>query len=174
LEPHKNYPRLIRAFSLLPSRPSLPRTLVICGPAGKSFHECERMIEELGLHLRVILTGHVGGDQLAALYGRAHAFVFPSLMEGFGIPAVEAISLGLPLACARAGSLPEVVGDAALMFDPYSVDEISQCMGRISEDAVLRDRLRLLGPARAAQLTWHRSAERMLEVVSEAVNSRRR
>jgi glycosyltransferase involved in cell wall biosynthesis len=104
--------------------------------------------------------GHVTAETLAGLYRRARAMVFPSLYEGFGAPPLEAMACGCPVACSDATSLPEVCGDAALPFDPHSVESITGALARVSGDAGLREQLRGAGLERARSFTWHASAER--------------
>jgi glycosyltransferase involved in cell wall biosynthesis len=113
----------------------------------------------------VVRTGPVDDATLKALYLQARALVFPSLYEGFGLPPLEAMSLGCPVVAARAASLPEVCGDAALYVDPLSVDSIAAGMRRILDDDALVARLTVAGRARAATMTWRASAERLLEAL---------
>jgi glycosyltransferase involved in cell wall biosynthesis len=97
-------------------------------------------------------------------YGLAQALVFPSIYEGFGLPPLEAMACGTPVVCSNAASLPEVVGDAAVMFDPYSTDDMANAMHRILEDADLRQTLRERGLRRAAVFTWERTARETVKV----------
>ena len=107
--------------------------------------------------------GYVDQGDIDGLYGAASAFVFPSLMEGFGLPVIEAMARGVPVVCSEAASLPEAAGDAALMFDPLNTDELSAALERLAEDAELRARLRAKGLKRAEALTWQSCAEHTLE-----------
>ena len=117
---------------------------------------------------RVHLTGYVSDRQLAACYRCSTAFVLPSLYEGFGLPVLEAMAHGVPVACSNAGALPEVAGDAAVLFDPRSVEAIGAAMSSILRDASLRERLSHAGKARAAEFTWKRTAELTLAVYQKA------
>jgi glycosyltransferase involved in cell wall biosynthesis len=140
--PHKNHARLLEAFALLrQERPEL--RLVLTG--GGDLPQQEG-VEQLG---RVSL------DELAGLYRRASALVFPSLYEGFGQPPVEAMASGLPVAASNAASLPEVCGDAARLFDPESPAQIAAAVGAVLDDP---EPWRARGLERAAQFTWERSA----------------
>ena len=111
---------------------------------------------------RVLNTGALGDPTLKALYQHALALVFPSMYEGFGLPPLEAMACGCPVAAAHAASLPEVCGDAALMFDPLSVDDIAMALRRLVDDAALRARLVQAGSAQAVRFTWDRSAAALL------------
>ena len=110
----------------------------------------------------LIRTGYLTDAELAALYSRALAFVFPSLYEGFGLPPLEAMYFGCPVVCSRAASLPEVAGDAALYCNAYDVDDIATCLQKIIQDNAMRDRLIEAGEAQVAKFTWRASAEKML------------
>lgn len=164
LSPHKNLPRLIEGFAK--SAP-VEASLVLVGDLKDVFHthvpEIQRTITREGLDGRVILTGFVPDDDLVYLYSRAYALALPSLLEGFGLPAVEAMACGVPVAASRAGSLPEVVGDAGLLFDPLEVDSIAEALGRLFADRSERDRLAAMALKRAADFSWERSARSLLD-----------
>jgi glycosyltransferase involved in cell wall biosynthesis len=105
------------------------------------------------------------------LWALARVFVFPSLYEGFGLPVLEAMARGVPVACSDASSLPEVAGDAALLFDPSSTSEIAGALTRLLDDQALRARLSALGRVRAELFTWERAARLTLESYARAVGS---
>jgi glycosyltransferase involved in cell wall biosynthesis len=150
--PHKNHARLLEAFALLRrGRPELRLVLTGGGIEGGDG------VEQLG---RVSL------DELADLYRRAAALVFPSRYEGFGQPPLEAMACGCPVACSRAGSLPEVVGDAARLFDPDSPEEIASAVAEVLDDP---EPWRERGLARAAAFSWERSARVHEDVYRELV-----
>ena len=107
---------------------------------------------------RVHLLGHVEDAEMPALYSAARALVFPSLYEGFGLPALEAMASGTPVIASNATGLAEVVGDAGLTVDPTSVEQLADAMARILGDEELRERLVAAGLARAARYTWARAA----------------
>jgi alpha-1,3-rhamnosyl/mannosyltransferase len=113
---------------------------------------------------RVRFLGYVTDRQLAALYRCSTAFVFPSLYEGFGLPALEAMAHGVPIACSDTGALPEVCGDAAVLFDPMSVDSMVGAIDQVLRESHLRARLSAAGIARSKEFDWRRTAERTLEV----------
>ncbi|MGE4425284.1 MAG: glycosyltransferase family 4 protein [Solirubrobacteraceae bacterium] len=172
---HKNLPRLIDAFAkLTPARPD-PR-LVIVGHHGRERDGLERQIAEQGLDGRVVLTGWIDDADLEGLYGLAACCAYPSLYEGFGLPVLEAMIRGVPIACSDATSLPEVAGDAALLFDPHDPVAIARAIATLLDDparaALLRDR----GRARAARFTWERCAAGVWETyrrVRTATSGRR-
>jgi glycosyltransferase involved in cell wall biosynthesis len=111
--------------------------------------------------------GYVNADTKAKLYRSAHALAFPSLNEGFGIPILEAMSVGLPVLTSDCSSMPEVAGDAAVLVDPTDTDSIAAGLGRVIEDEELRSVLRQRGLARAAEFTWRRAAKAVLGVYEE-------
>jgi glycosyltransferase involved in cell wall biosynthesis len=159
--PHKNLPRLLEAVALMESKP----TLVLVGHAGRDSEALRARVDELGLGDRVRMTGWLEDEELEGLYAMADAFAYPSLHEGFGLPVLEAMRRGVPVACADATSLPEVVGDAALLFDPLSVDAIAAACDRVLRDpGDLRER----GRERAALFGWDRTARAALDSYSRA------
>jgi glycosyltransferase involved in cell wall biosynthesis len=117
----------------------------------------------------VLRLGPVNDRELKALYGAAQALVFPSTYEGFGLPPVEAMACGCPVAAARAASLPEVCGDAALYFDPHRIDSIRDAVQRLLDDAALQDDLRQRGLRRAATFRWPAAARALIEALPARV-----
>ena len=109
--------------------------------------------------MRAVFPAWLPAEDLEGLYALADAFVFPSLAEGFGLPVLEAMARGVPVACSDRSSLPEVAGDAALLFDPEDPRAIAAALARLLGDAALAERLRGAGRARAATFTWERCAE---------------
>jgi glycosyltransferase involved in cell wall biosynthesis len=167
LQPRKNLVRLIGAFKILAEGHLQDVDLVIVGP--RRYHADEVLQAAAGAAAeRIHFTGYVTDRQLAACYSCSAAFVFPSLYEGFGLPALEAMAHGIPVACSDVDALREVCGDAALMFDPLSVDSIANAMEKILKDSDLRQRLTGAGTARAAQFSWETSAQLTLEVYRKA------
>ncbi|PJF37290.1 MAG: glycosyltransferase family 1 protein [Candidatus Thermofonsia Clade 1 bacterium] len=171
LQPRKNLTRLVQAFARYLQRSGDPDlSLVLAGQVGWLF-EPER---DLWAHLpnalrdRVRLLGYISEAEVAALYSGALAFVFPSLYEGFGIPALEALHCGTPVLCAESSSLPEVVGAAALMVNPLDVAHIAEGIERIVQDSALRAALIERGYAQAATFTWQRAAQQTLQALIEA------
>jgi glycosyltransferase involved in cell wall biosynthesis len=154
--PHKNLPRLLAALAAIPAE----RRPALVVPGYPTPHEVELRAdcERLGLRDDVRLPGWISGPELEGLYALAGAFVFPSLNEGFGLPVLEAMRRGVPVACSNATSLPEVAGDAALLFDPLDVGAITAAIERVLGDPAEADRLRAAGRARAALFTWDATA----------------
>lgn len=171
LEPRKNLIRLLHAYSRL-RRWSTRWRLVIVG--AKNFWKSTPVVETVrSLYLEewVHFTGFVDEQDLPALYNGADLFVFPSLYEGFGLPPLEAMACGTPVVTSNVSSLPEVTGDAALLVDPYNVDEICEAMKSILSDADLAAGLRQKGLQRAGQFTWERMARETLAVYREVLNT---
>ena len=165
--PHKNLLALIGALARLPAegRP----LLVLPGYPTAHEQELRERARSLGIGDDVRFPAWVSAAELEGLWETARVFVFPSLYEGFGLPVLEAMARGVPVACSNASSLPEVAGDAALLFDPHSEPAIAQALERLLEDDALRARLRALGTARAGQFTWERSARLTLESYARAL-----
>src|SRR6185503_7925216 len=142
IKPHKNLERLIAAFGLLKHRSGLEDLkLLIIGDEVNRYGSLRRSVEAAGVRQDVRFFGFVPDRTLAALYRLASVFAFPSLYEGFGLPPLEAMACGTPVVTSSLSSLPEVVGDAALLVDPYSVDDIASGLMRLLDDPVLRARL---------------------------------
>ena len=159
---HKNFQRLLTAYSTVESR--LTTDLVIIGQQTSSFATQQY---DAGVSSRVRFTGRVSDEQLIELYQGARGFVFPSLYEGFGIPPIEAQRCGIPVASSNAASLPEVLGDSALFFDPLDIDAIATSLLTIDSDPELRARLRVAGLANAERYSWSDSAAQVWLVVSQ-------
>jgi glycosyltransferase involved in cell wall biosynthesis len=122
----------------------------------------------MGLRDSVQITRWVPREELYSLYARARAFVYPSMFEGFGMPVLEAMAAGIPVACSDIPPLREVAGDAALYFDPLNEDAIASAIERVMTDASLRERLATAGRERARPFTWERCAEQTLKVLCDA------
>jgi glycosyltransferase involved in cell wall biosynthesis len=163
LHPHKNLPRLIRAYG----RKKRDFRLVLAGLRGFHAEAIKRLIEDLKLQDSVRITGWVPREELYSLYARARAFVYPSTFEGFGMPVLEAMAAGIPVACSDIPPLREVAADAALFFDPLNEDDIASGIERVMSDASLQERLTTAGRERARPFTWVRCAEQTLKVLSD-------
>jgi alpha-1,3-rhamnosyl/mannosyltransferase len=167
-KPHKNLTALIQAYARLPA--SAP-PLVIAGAWDARYPEARTTAHTLDLGDRVRFLGPVAETDLQALYTAATAFVFPSLYEGFGLPVLEAMACGTPVACSNVSSLPEVAGDAALLFAPGDVPALAETLERLIEDHTLRAGLRQRGLARAAQFTWAQTAAATLGAYRKLLDS---
>jgi glycosyltransferase involved in cell wall biosynthesis len=165
--PHKNLMRLLEAHARLPpeSRP----ILVMPGYPTPHEEQLAARARELGTADDVRMPHWVSDADLEGLYAAASAFVLPSLHEGFGMPVLEAMARGLPVATSDRAALAEVADDAALLFDPTDVDSIADALAQILRDDVLRARLRAAGVARAAQFTWERAAAQTVASYESAV-----
>jgi glycosyltransferase involved in cell wall biosynthesis len=158
VKPHKNLERLIRAFARVRGQEgNEDLRLVLLGDDVSRYGSLRRTADEAGVRQDVRFFGFVPHETLAALYRMATVFAFPSLYEGFGLPPLEAMACGTPVVTSRLSSLPEVVGDGALLVDPYSEDEIAHGIARLLDDQDLRARLVERGLERAASYSWERS-----------------
>jgi glycosyltransferase involved in cell wall biosynthesis len=169
LEPRKNLPLLIDACAPLWHGGSLTHRLVLAGAPGWGAAAVEQAIARHGVARWVVRPGTVPDSHLPALYRAADAVLLPSLGEGFGLPLLEAMACGVPVIAADAGALPEVAGDAGLLVDPRDPPAWAAAIARLLADQDLAARLRLAGPARAAEFTWERCARETLAVYREAV-----
>jgi glycosyltransferase involved in cell wall biosynthesis len=167
-QPRKNLVRLVKAFSRLKSRDHL---LVITGKKEARRREVYDMVERLGLSDRVVFTGMVPEEELPVLYSMADLFVFPSLYEGFGLPPLEAMACGTPVVTTSCTSLPEVVGDAALIADPLDVDSIAACMDRVLSSSSFAAELSEKGFSRVKRFSWLKTAEKTLDVYNEVLGA---
>jgi glycosyltransferase involved in cell wall biosynthesis len=165
--PHKNLLALIGALAQIPveGRP------VLVLPGYPTAHEAElrERAQSEGVAADVRFPAWVSAEELEGLWALAEAFVFPSLYEGFGLPVLEAMARGVPVACSNASSLPEVAGDAALTFDPHDEPAIATALCRLLDDGALRERLRARGLARVDEFTWQRTARLTLESYRRAL-----
>ncbi len=169
--PHKNLLTLISALALIPSE----RRPLLVIPGYPTWHEAELRARaaELGVAADVRMPDWLSGPELEGLWARARAFVFPSLYEGFGLPVLEAMARGVPVACANASSLPEVAGDAALLFDPHDERAIAAAIDTLlSQDDDARARTAARGIARAQEFTWERTARLTLDSYARALGAR--
>ncbi|MBV9789225.1 MAG: glycosyltransferase family 4 protein [Chloroflexi bacterium] len=165
LEPRKNIVTLIRAYAKAKDRLDLP--LLIGGGKGWLYDEMFALVQELGLQQDVRFIGFIPSEQLQLYYAAATAFVYPSLYEGFGLPLLEAMSVGTPVVSSDAGALVEVVGDAALIVPATDVTQMAEALVRITQDEPLRSELRAKGLARAQQFSWQATAKQTLRWLNE-------
>lgn len=169
-KPHRNLERLIEAMVAV--RQSVPEAqLVLPGPPNAAAEEALRSLAARhGLADAVTIPGFLDAADLEGLYAAAHAFVLPSLVEGFGLPVLEAMARGVAVACTRDSAPGEIAGDAGLLLDPTSVPEIAAATIRLLTEAPLRERLAAAGRARAASYTWERCADETLASYAKALD----
>ncbi len=172
IKPHKNLERLIDAFDLVRRSGYERLELLIIGDQISKYPRLRRAVDRHKLHKHVRFLGFVADDTLAALYRLATVFVFPSLYEGFGLPPLEAMASGTPVVTSNRSSLPEVVGDAAVLVDPYSAASIAEGIQRVLSDADLRRTLSERGLARAREFSWEASIRRIHEVYMDVAAQR--
>lgn len=160
----KNTVRLVQAFARLPESLKDVHLVLVGGGHPWYIEEVRKAVAEAGISERVHFTGPVAHDQAALFYATAELFVLPSLLEGFGIPLIEAMAMGVAVCASTTTSIPEVVGGAGLHFDPENLEEMSEQMRRILEDDALRRELIAKGLARSSEFTWENAARSTLEV----------
>jgi len=168
LQPRKNQIGLIRAFAkLVRAYPQLKHHLVLAGKETWFAGHVHQAARESGVADRIRFFGFVSDSDLLQLYNACDVFAFPSFYEGFGLPPLEAMACGRSVVCSDTSAMPEVVDGAAILFDPYAVDEIVRAMADLLLDSELRARMERLGLQRAAHFSWQKSAQRTLDVFRE-------
>jgi glycosyltransferase involved in cell wall biosynthesis len=171
--PHKNLEKLVDVFANLSQRTEfLDVRLVMVGEYEKEvFHSyfgtIKNQVERLGLTERVIFTGYLPDDELVVLLNLSTVLVLPSLMEGFGLPAIEAAACGCPVVATHASPLPSVLSDGGIYIDPTQPDDLQSALVRVLSSESLRRRMREAGLAAAARFTWDKAAHEMLEVIKK-------
>lgn len=164
LHSKKNIDRLILAYDSLIKDKNIRPKLIIGGQRSGGDEKIFKLIEDRDLNNEILYIGFIPQDELPALISGAEVFVFPSLHEGFGIPPLEAMACGTPVIVSNLSSLPEVVGDAGILVDPYSVDEIAGAMWQVISDDNLKNDMRRKGLERASLFSWEKSARKLLEL----------
>lgn len=167
LEPRKNHLRLLQAYARLKAHLGETFPLVLAGGRGWLIEDLEQTLEELGLQQEVIQLGYVDDEALQWLYQNCFAFIYPSLFEGFGLPVLEAMSLGAAVIASKTTSLPEIVGSAGLLVDPLREEEIFQAMLRLSTGEIDREKLKEQALRRAEAFSWKRAAQEVLRLYRE-------
>jgi glycosyltransferase involved in cell wall biosynthesis len=163
-DPYKNISRAISAFANLPQNQDYQ--LWLAGPSDDRYTpDLKKQVQELGITNQVKFLDYVSYDDLPKIISGAIALVFPSLWEGFGLPVLEAMACGTPVITSNLSSLPEVAGDAAILIDPYKVEEITDAMQAIANDSGLRSHLSQLGLQRATQFSWQKTGQATVEVL---------
>ena len=166
LEPRKNIPTLIKAFCKL-KKEGLPHILLVTGKKDGKYKKIFEMVKKLNLQKDVIFTGYIPREDLPTIYNAVDLFVYPSLYEGFSLPPLEAMACGTPVITSNTSSLPEVVGDAGIMVNPYEIDGLAKAMYEVLTDCGLREDMIKKGLKRAKMFSWERTAKETLEVYQE-------
>ncbi|MHB1133267.1 MAG: glycosyltransferase family 4 protein [Chloroflexota bacterium] len=171
IHPRKNLERLLAAYGRVRQRERLPHQLALIGQAGWQASIIAAAVRRHGLEDVVVSTGYVSEPDLPSVLGAAELLAFPSLYEGFGLPALEAMACGVPVLAANSTSLPEVTGDAAHLVDPLDEDAIADGLTRLLADNGLRADLRERGLIQARQFSWERAASETLAVLQGAASA---
>jgi glycosyltransferase involved in cell wall biosynthesis len=166
IDPRKNLPRLMRAFE----RSGLAEAydLVLVGSPGWYMEETFSIWEELNCKKHIYWLKYVSDSDLSALYSGASFFVYPSLLEGFGLPILEAMSVGCPVLTSHVSAMPEAAGEAAVYVNPYEIDSIAEGLKRMAGNKELREKLSRMGYERVSQFSWDNAARQMNEVYKRA------
>lgn len=165
---HKNLHRLIEAFSTLSHHQNCK--LYLAGPADDRYTpDLKVLVNELGMEQRVKFLDYIPYADLPALINQAIALVFPSLWEGFGLPALEAMACGTPVISSNLSALPEVTGDAALLIDPYDLEAIADAMQAVADSSQLRTKMRAAGLERAKLFSWDRTGKATAEILTRYI-----
>lgn len=168
ISPRKNVQGVMKALKI--ALKELPHHLVVTGGAGWDEASIMSVLDDSNLRRRVHFLGYVDDAQLIALYGGASAYVHPSFYEGFGLTVLEAMAAGAPVITSNVSSLPEVAGDAAVLVNPFSTEDIANAVVTVASNADLRSQLRAAGRSRAASFTWRKTAEQTLRVYQGVTN----
>jgi glycosyltransferase involved in cell wall biosynthesis len=174
IQPRKNLVRLIEAYTCLRNaraQSKLP-TLVIAGKRGWLDSDVFRAAEQSGLGADVLFIGYVAEPDLPALFSAATSFVYPSYFEGFGLPVLEAMQCGTPVIAGNRTSIPEIAGEAALLFDPFDSRALTEALARVIDDRELRATLKRRGLERAGQFSWQDTARRTLQIYKTVAEQR--
>ncbi|MBT4384944.1 glycosyltransferase family 4 protein [Candidatus Peregrinibacteria bacterium] len=167
---HKNLVNLIRAFALLKEDEGIESQLVITGEEDPYYPEVRRTVKEKGLEHDVIFTGLVDEDELVGLYQAAKLYVFPSLYEGFGLPPLEAMRCGTPVAASKSSCIPEICGeDNAMFFDPYDPEDMANSMRRVWLDEAMQKDLRERGLTHSRKFSWEKMADKTLAIYKKVL-----
>jgi len=170
LAPHKNLITLIKAFHKVKPK-GIDHKLVITGKKRWKYKEIFDSIDALHLQDDVIFTGYVPDEDLPGLYNAADLFVYPSLYEGFGLPPLEAMACGCPVIVSNTSSLSEVVGDSGILFDPYDVEELADCILNVLKNIKFKEKMIKKGLSRAKLFSWEKCTKSTLCVYEEVYSA---
>jgi glycosyltransferase involved in cell wall biosynthesis len=169
LEPRKNIVNLIGAFNLLKQEYKIPHHLILIGQKGWHFQEIFKTINSSIFKEHIHHLGYLSDELVALFYTSADVFVYPSFYEGFGLPVLEAMTLGAPVVTSNTSSLPEVAGDAAILVNPYELTSIAKGIYQVINDSRLRQELINRGQARARLFSWEKTAKKTLKAYKKVL-----
>lgn len=169
LEPRKNHIRLLRAYAALKAEGKGCLPLVMAGGAGWMMDDFKKTVAELGLNEDVQLLGYVGEDEIRWLYKNCYALLYPSIFEGFGLPVLEAMSLGAAVITSNVTSLPEIIGDAGLLVDPFSIEDMARTMKKMITNPELRGDLKTAARKQVGKFSWLKAAREVKSLYNHAV-----
>lgn len=164
--PRKNIIGLIKAFYLFLKRSEQNYSLIIAGEIDKRFMNLEKEIKNYKLENNIFLIGFVSPEEKTILYKNSVALLFPSFYEGFGLPILEAQSLGIPVLTSNVSSPPEIAGEGALFIDPYNIEEITSGIEKITKNESLRKKLIQKGVENAKRFSWKKSTKKLLKIIN--------
>lgn len=171
--PRKNIIGLIESFSKLVSLHKKDIKLVIAGRQGKSYTTYKKRAEELNIANKVVFPGFISMEHLPYVYNAAKLFVYPSFYEGFGLPPIEAMSCGIPVLASNVTSVPEVVGDGALLINPKDTESMCESMLKVLSDERLSQKLISAGIDKASKLSWEKTAKDTITIYNKIINETR-
>ena len=171
-KPHKNVSTLVRAYADLPSRIRENNKLILCGHKSNSLSSIKRIIDSLNLKGEIKLLHNISDEQLPKLYSGASLFVFPSLYEGFGLPPLEAMACGTPVICSNRTSLPEVVGESALLFNPQKTDVLANKISTVLTKSNLHQELKNKGLERTKKFSPKKVLPKLIQTIEEAARKK--
>lgn len=161
----KKHYELVQAFSIFKKKTGLPHRLVFAGSDGKDSNIVHKIVESSEYASDIFLTGYFPHNSLPDLYSAADACIFPSVSEGVGLPVLEAMACGIPVACSRAGALTEIAGDNASYFDSENINEIAECMEQIVKDEKMRNKMITDGLNWVKRFSWEKTVAKTIEVL---------
>ena len=168
ITPRKNTIRLLNAYNIIKDK--VPHKLVLTGGVTWKSKKVSDLVESMKDN--VIKLGYVPDEDMPLLYNLANLFVYPSLYEGFGLPPLESMACGLPIITSNISSIPEVVGDAGVIVDPYNIDDLAKAMYEVLTNTKLREDMVKLGLDRAKQFNWEKCAKETLDVLEDVYNNK--
>jgi glycosyltransferase involved in cell wall biosynthesis len=169
LEPRKNVIGLIEAFNYLKQNHKIEHQLVLIGQTGWKYQPILEAINQSPYHAEIHHLNYLTDDLVALFYRQAEAFIYPSFYEGFGLPVLEAMTLGAPVITSNSSSLPEITGDSALLINPNDPMELAEAMVSLIGDRVLRDNLIFKGKDQASKFSWEKTAQATLSVYRSVI-----